>query len=86
MRTVAHYFMFALSVVVVCCTHELTEVLSMKDGQIQGLWSNTTKGQPMRAFYSIPYAQPPLGNLRFKVNYNNFKKRVKYIEKTLFAF
>ena len=35
-------------------------------GKIQGFESTTSNGKKVSAWYSIPYAQPPVGNLRFR--------------------
>ena len=35
-------------------------------GKIQGFESTTPHGRKVSAWYGIPYAQPPVGNLRFR--------------------
>lgn len=36
-------------------------------GPVKGTWLRTAKGRLVGAFRGIPYAQPPIGPLRFKV-------------------
>ncbi|XP_076258000.1 juvenile hormone esterase-like isoform X2 [Rhynchophorus ferrugineus] len=36
------------------------------DGPIKGTTSYTTNNEPYSAYYSIPYAKPPIGSLRFQ--------------------
>ncbi|KAG5668733.1 hypothetical protein PVAND_016660 [Polypedilum vanderplanki] len=37
------------------------------DGRIVGRWMTSLSGRDIRAFMGIPYAAPPIGDLRFKV-------------------
>lgn len=68
-------FTFALSVwllVIVCDKDVLartSESLKVKinSGPLVGRHLTTHNGRPIRAFMGIPYAQPPVGDLRFKV-------------------
>lgn len=46
-----------------------------KWGNVYGKWSNTIRGQPVANFLGIPYALPPIGNLRFKVSAHAFRAR-----------
>ena len=41
-------------------------VVKTAKGKIQGFESTTSNGKKVSAWYSIPYAQPPVGNLRFR--------------------
>ncbi|XP_014476490.1 PREDICTED: esterase E4-like [Dinoponera quadriceps] len=41
-------------------------VVNIKWGPILGKWSKSLNGQPIASFLGIPYALPPLGDLRFK--------------------
>lgn len=41
-------------------------LLNIKDGQILGRYITSETGKIIKAFMGIPYAQPPIGNLRFK--------------------
>lgn len=36
-------------------------------GLVQGYWAESVKGRPYAAFEGIPFAQAPVGDLRFKV-------------------
>lgn len=41
-------------------------VVKTSKGKIQGFESTTTAGKKVSCWYSIPYAQPPINNLRFR--------------------
>lgn len=46
------------------------KIFDTDDGKVRGIKSSTLiKGDPYYAFKGIPYAKPPLGDLRFKVTY-----------------
>ncbi|CAN7938467.1 unnamed protein product [Ixodes hexagonus] len=65
--------MKAASLIVFCLTQALLacasdtapDIVSTKSGPIRGVSLRTTTGQ-LRAFLGIPYAEPPVGDLRFK--------------------
>lgn len=38
-------------------------------GQVRGSFLTSVNGRRLLAFRGIPYAKPPVGNLRFEVNY-----------------
>ncbi|PBC26975.1 Neuroligin-4, Y-linked [Apis cerana cerana] len=40
--------------------------VTIKFGDIKGLWSRSTRGRLVAHYLGIPYAQPPLGDLRFR--------------------
>lgn len=42
--------------------------VTTKFGDIKGLWSRSTRGRLVAHYLGIPYAQPPLGDLRFRVS------------------
>ena len=42
--------------------------MSISEGKVQGITLESATGQSYIAFKNIPYAQPPVGSLRFKVN------------------
>ena len=41
-------------------------VVETLKGKIRGMETKSTQGRPVSAWYGIPYAQPPVGNLRFR--------------------
>ena len=47
------------------CLAELNVQISTNQGEIQGVRKVARNGDEFVAFYGIPYAQPPLGDLRF---------------------
>lgn len=38
------------------------------DGKLVGRFMRSSNGNGIRAFIGIPYAEPPVGNLRFRVS------------------
>ena len=42
-------------------------VVNTEDGKISGYMEYSTKGRAFYSFQSIPYAKPPVGELRLKV-------------------
>lgn len=54
-------------------------------GVLVGRHHVTVKGRHMRAFMGIPYAKPPVGELRFKVSENKtlFHTSGKFLNKRL---
>lgn len=45
--------------------------LEIPDGQIVGTYGETVNGTKYVAFKGIPYAEPPIGDLRFAVSFFN---------------
>ncbi|XP_027220673.2 juvenile hormone esterase [Penaeus vannamei] len=41
-------------------------VVATRSGEVAGLLEKSTKGHTFYSYYGIPYAQPPVGGLRFK--------------------
>lgn len=42
-------------------------VVTIQEGQIKGMVSEDVRGGKFYSFMGIPYAKPPVGDLRFKV-------------------
>lgn len=67
-----------LAVVVVAVVAAVAGAAAAKDlplvdtegGRVSGILEETLKGREFNSFYGIPFAQPPVGNLRFKVTRN----------------
>ena len=43
-------------------------LIDTEEGRVSGILEHSMKGREFYSFYSIPFAQPPVGKLRFKVN------------------
>lgn len=41
--------------------------MEISDGKLKGTFDKTFEGEQVYAFLGIPYAKPPIGELRFKV-------------------
>lgn len=50
-------------------------VVTIEQGTLSGTYLEARNGEKFNAFYGIPFAQPPVGNLRFKVNSVFIKNR-----------
>lgn len=60
--------------VVVAYVHILVNCeleLKITKGRIKGQILKSREGRPYYSYTSIPYAKPPIGRLRFKVNHYN---------------
>ncbi|XP_042892945.1 acetylcholinesterase-1-like [Penaeus japonicus] len=42
-------------------------IVGTAGGEVSGLQEQSTKGKTFYSYYAIPFAQPPVGDLRFKV-------------------
>lgn len=49
-------------------TSETLKVQLSHGGTVVGRYLTTVKGRGMRAFMGVPYAKPPVGELRFMVS------------------
>jgi hypothetical protein len=47
-------------------------VVSVQQGRLKGLRFESVRGQELLAFLGIPYARPPVAELRFKVGFGYF--------------
>ncbi|KAM7281142.1 acetylcholinesterase [Ixodes scapularis] len=57
---------FCLVQIFLACSQNIAQdIVSTKSGDVRGISLNTTTGQ-LRAFLGIPYAESPVGDLRFK--------------------
>ena len=48
------------------------DVLVLKQGRLKGHRLRTWKGREIFAFQAIPYAKPPVGELRFQVGFAEY--------------
>lgn len=44
-------------------------LIDTEGGLVSGILEETEKGRGFHSFYGIPFAQPPVGKLRFKVTF-----------------
>jgi hypothetical protein len=47
-------------------------IVTVQQGRLKGLLVESVRGQEMFVFLGIPYAKPPVGELRFKVGFGSF--------------
>ena len=61
------FLLFAI-LVKICSSYEEIDdmIVEINDGKILGRHIYSTSGRTIRAFTNVPYAAPPIGNLRFK--------------------
>ena len=62
-QTVVNYFCF------VCNNSKHGPIVATDYGKIEGLALQTTLGFKADVFLGIPYAKPPIGDLRFEVSF-----------------
>lgn len=61
-----------LTIIYLCCMHVLASPrVTIKNGTLQGSIITTRNGRQIFAFQGIPYARPPIGDLRFEVTYQH---------------
>ncbi|CAH0669351.1 unnamed protein product [Chilo suppressalis] len=53
--------------------------LDIDYGTVQGSWSNSLRGRPYACFEGIPYAEPPVGSLRFQPLESHLFQRMSVI-------
>lgn len=51
-----------------CLSKDLATVVKLPLGLVEGYIKETLTGRKLVAFEGVPYAQPPVGEFRFKVN------------------
>jgi len=47
-------------------------IITTELGQLEGVWQTSAKGLKYAAFLGIPYAKPPIDDLRFEVQTASF--------------
>lgn len=47
-------------------------IIKVEQGELQGGEGITENGKKYFYFKGIPYAEPPIGDLRFKVSFTNY--------------
>lgn len=63
----------------ISCT--LCEVIvQTKLGAVKGTWMQSRDGKRFNAFMAVPYAKPPIGELRFRV------KQIKFFKKLVIEY
>ena len=63
-----------------CCADPL--LVSVEQGQLRGSFMKAQNGRKIAAFRGIPFAEPPVGQLRFQVTANFNSTRSSYFELT----
>lgn len=61
-------------------------ILDTKQGLLKGETLLSRDGRAFYAFYKIPYAEPPLGDLRFKVRYLCFPHTNTFISSEYYIY
>lgn len=62
------FLLLSLSLDIEARTSDVLKVKLPHGGVLVGRHLESHNGRPIRAFMGIPYAEPPLGDLRFKVS------------------
>ena len=60
-----------LSFLIQCWAQKLAPVIEIESGKVSGIIEQSFSGQEYSSYLGIPFAEPPTGNLRFKVNHFN---------------
>lgn len=62
----------AITILTICSvTGTELPTIALQQGTLQGINFKTVWGKEYLAFLGIPYAKPPVGDLRFRVSYNS---------------
>lgn len=61
-------------------TSDDLRVILSNGSKLVGRYHRSLNGRPIKSFNGIPYAKPPVDNLRFKVSYqlNESKKELEF--------
>lgn len=59
-------------IIVTCVCAERVPIRRTPLGTVKGFYTKTRKGREISAFTAIPYAVPPINDLRFKVCNSGF--------------
>ncbi|XP_076683872.1 esterase FE4-like [Andrena cerasifolii] len=62
----AYLSRLAILLLVANVSSAYTNLVWTKFGPIQGLWGTSLRGRPVAHYLGIPYAEPPVGDLRFR--------------------
>lgn len=75
------YLILILSIcgIVWCFTSDDLRVTLPNGSRLVGRYLRSYNGRPIKAFMSIPYAKPPIGQLRFRVILEKNSKYVRII-------
>ena len=60
-----------LSFLIQCWAQKLAPVIEIESGKVSGIIEQSFSGQEYSSYLGIPFAEPPTGNLRFKVHHFN---------------
>ena len=66
MKSATFCLQFSLILGIVTCIVGQPEV-NTNFGPVRGVWLKTARGAEVAGFLGLPYAEPPVGNLRFEV-------------------
>lgn len=61
-------FVFLIFLVALTKADEISPRVRTPLGTIRGFWQLSRNGREFQSYEGIPYALPPVGKLRFKVN------------------
>lgn len=55
------------------------DIVTISQGKLKGSTLKSRNGRKFKAFQGIPYAKPPINDLRFKVNHIHLCNRFKNV-------